>query len=283
MKLICTLLLGVTLFAFSNSSAQDLTVLGNAPTGLKIDGKLNEFTDTLTNYDKITKLYYHVAHDDKNLYVFLKANKQMEQNKILGGGVSISVNPTGKKKQIGIVTFPVMDATAMMTEMRTRMAQGGQGQTGDATRAQKTPEERKKEMEAARKATLVRLKEIKVEGFKDITEEKISIYNTYGIKTGINYDSKNALVYEVAIPLSLLNINDIDEFALNIKLNGIEIPEGGFGGGMGGRGMGGGGYGGMGGGGYSGGGGGQRSANSGMDFMSLFSPTEMWLKTKLNK
>lgn len=281
MKLIYTLLFGATLFAFNNTSAQDLTMVASAPVGLKIDGKLNEFTDSLTAYDKTTKLYYHVAQDDKNIYVFLKANKPMEQNKILAGGVSISVNPTGKKKQMGIVTFPLMDKNAMMTEMRNRFSQS-QRPAGDATtRVEKTPEQRQKEIEELRKASLAKLKEIKVEGFKEITEEKISIYNTYGIKTGINYDSKNALIYEVAIPLALLNLTANEEFALNIKLNGIEFPESGSG--MGGGGMGGmgGGYGG-GGGGY-GGGGGQRGGNSGMDYMSLFSPTEMWLKAKLSK
>lgn len=277
MKFIYALLLSTTLFTFNKSVAQDVLTLAKAPAGLKIDGKLNEFTDTLTNYDKITKLYYHVAHDDKNLYVFLKANKQMEQNKILAGGVSISVNTTGKKKQMGVVTFPVVDQKTIMTEMRNRFSQG-QRPTGDATtRVEKTPEERQKERDELRKATLAKLKEIKVEGIKEITEEKISIYNTIGIKTGINYDVKNALVYEIAIPLTLLNITGTDEFALNIKLNGIEFPEGG---------MGGGGYGGMGGG-YGGGGmggGGQRGgASSGMDFMSLFSPTEMWLKATISK
>ena len=121
MKFIYALLLSTTLFTFNKSVAQDVLTLAKAPAGLKIDGKLNEFTDTLTNYDKITKLYYHVAHDDKNLYVFLKANKQMEQNKILAGGVSISVNTTGKKKQMGVVTFPVVDQKTIMTEMRNRM------------------------------------------------------------------------------------------------------------------------------------------------------------------
>jgi hypothetical protein len=277
MKFIYTLLLTTILFASNKTVAQDVLNLAKAPTGLKIDGKLNEFTDTLTNYDKITKLYYHVAHDDKNLYVFLKANKQMEQNKILAGGVSVSVNTTGKKKQTGVITFPLVDQTTMMTEMRNRFSQGQRPSGDGTTRVEKTPEERQKERDELRKATLAKLKEIKVEGIKDIKEVKISIYNTYGIKTGINYDAKNALVYEIAIPLTMLNITNTNEFALNIKLNGIELPEGG---------MGGGGYGGMGGG-FGGGGmggGGQRGgANSGMDFMSLFSPTEMWLKVAISK
>jgi hypothetical protein len=282
MKLFYTLLFSITILAFNNTLAQDLTMVANAPTGLKIDGKLNEFTDSLTAYDKTTKLYYHVAHDEKNIYVFLKANKLTEQSKIMAGGVSISVNPTGKKKQLGIITFPVVDRNALMTEMRNRFSQGQRSGGGDATsRVEKTPEERQKERDDLRKATLAKLKEIKIEGIKEITEEKISIYNTYGIKTGINYDLKNALIYEIAIPLALLNLTGNEEFALNIKLNGIEIPEGGFGGGGG---YGGGGYGGGGGGfGGGGGGGGQRSGGGGVDYMSLLSPTEIWLKAKLTK
>ena len=276
MKLIYTLLLSVIVFSFHKTSAQDLTIIATAPTGVKVDGKLNEFTDSLTAYDKTTKLYYHVAHDDKNMYVFLKANRQMEQNKILAGGVSISVNNTGKKKQTGIITFPIMDAAAMLTEMRSRFSQGqGQRPAGDAaTRVEKTPEERLKERDDLRKSSLAKLKEIKIEGIEGVTEPKISIYNTIGIKTGINYDANNALVYEIAIPLTMLNISGNQEFALNIKLNGIEFPEGG---------MGGGGYGGYGGGGYGGSSSQRGGASSGMDFMSLFSPTEMWLKASFSK
>jgi len=169
----------------------------------------------------------------------------------------------------------------------------GQSRDG-AQRTEKSPEERKADKIAMQKKILGSLKEIKISGLKDITVESISIYNTYGIKTGMNYTDNNALVYELAIPLNLVDVNlaNDPEIAINIKLNGLEIPEtgnsnnsGGYGGmSGGGMGMSGGGYGGgmgaaggMGSGGYGGG----PSAGAGRDIAGLFTPTEFWIKTKL--
>jgi hypothetical protein len=265
------LLVGV-FFLINPLFAQNTEVIANAPDQLKIDGKLIEFSDSLVNYDKTTKLNYALAHDAKNLYVFIKAIGKAEQNKIMAGGISISVNASGKKKASSTITFPVVDRAAMMAEMKNRVGQPRDG----SQRVERTPEEKKAERIAMQKKVLGGLKEIKISGLKDISLESISIYNTYGIKTGINYNDKNALVYELAIPLELVNVtlaND-PEISINIKVNGLEIPEtssggGGFGGG--GMAMG------MGGGGFSGG------RPGGADISSMFTPTEFWIKTKFAK
>jgi hypothetical protein len=277
------LLIGGLLIA-NSLKAQNTELIAIAPSQVKIDGKLVEFSDSLANYDKATKLNYAFTHDANNLYVFIKAIGQAEQNKIMAGGISISVNATGKKKAISTITFPIVDRVAMMAEMRNRMSQSG----NSGQRTEKTAEERKADKIAMQKKILGGLKEIKINGFKDISVESISIYNTYGIKTGMNYTDKNALVYELAIPLNLVDVTlaKDSEIAINIKLNGLEIPEtsnsnngGGYSGmSGGGMGMGGGGYGG---GMVSGGYGGGPSAGAGRDIASLFTPTEFWVKTKL--
>ncbi|OAQ38002.1 hypothetical protein A5893_16675 [Pedobacter psychrophilus] len=259
--------------------AQDVIEIPTSNATIKIDGKLLEFSDSLVNYDKTTKLNYAFTHDQNNLYVFLKANKQMEGNKIMAGGVSVSVNATGKKKAVSAITFPIVDRTAMMAEMRNR------GNRNSENTTQKTPEERAKERTEIRQKTLTGLKEIKVTGFSDITVESISIYNTYGIKTGINYNDKNALIYELAVPLKLVGLDaaNANEFAINIKLNGIEMPEMGGGGGGFGGGMGGDGVRSSSGGSGNFGGGARTGAQGGSDYMSLFSPTDFWVKAKLVK
>ncbi len=271
-------LLSVLLFT-SSLIAQDALEIPTSKSAVKIDGKLTEFSDSLANYDKTTKLYYAFTHDQNNLYVFLKANKPMEGNKIMAGGVSVSVNATGKKKAVSAITFPIVDRTAMMAEMRNRGNRNGENTT------QKTPEERAKERTEMRQKTLTSLKEIKATGFSDITVESISIYNTYGIKTGINYNDKNALIYELAIPLKLVGLDatTANEFAINIKLNGIEIPENTGSGGFGGGGDGGRTFSGGGGGGSYVGGSGRSGGQGSSDYMSLFSPTDFWVKAKLVK
>lgn len=52
------------------------------------------------------------------------------------------------------------------------------------------------------------LRGIKVVGFKDIEGDMITTSNTYGIRTAINYDDKDYLVCEAAIPLKFFHADD---------------------------------------------------------------------------
>lgn len=258
----------------NQSSAQEMIPL--APANVKIDGKLEEFSDSLGNYNKASKLNYAFAHDANNLYVFIRAHGQQEQSKIMAGGISVSVNNKGKKKETSTVTFPVIDRAAMMNEMRNRGAQNRDN--GSARPAEHTPEERAAVRIEMRKRMLTQYKEIKVSGLEGISMESVSIYNTYGLKVGINFDVQNNLIYELAIPLKLVKVNLDKEIAINIKLNGLEMPENrGHGEGedrpMGGFGSGrsfGGGY----------GGGGRYGGAQGGDFSSMFTSTDFWVKAK---
>ncbi|MBK0381973.1 hypothetical protein I5M32_03290 [Pedobacter sp. SD-b] len=270
-------------FSTLGLKAQDIVKIPLAPSTIKIDGKLLEFGDTLANYDKSTKINYAFAHDDKNLYVFVKINGQTEQNKMMAGGLSVAINDKGKKKAVSSITFPVVDRTAMMAAMKSR------GTRNRESTVQKTPEERAKEKQAMREEMLLGLKEIKIKDLKDISVESISIYNTYGIKTGISYNANNALIYEMAVPLKLVGLDakSTDEFAINMKLNGMQMPDNGAGdNGYGGRErLGDGGFGGgreIGGGGRSYGGGGAGRQREGLDYSSLFTPTDFWVKARLN-
>ena len=104
------------------------------------------------------------------------------------------------------------------------------------------------------------LRGIKVEGFKDVEYDIITTANTYGIKTGLNYDVAGNLICELAIPLKFFHadIHSKNEWLFNVKINGFVPPAGqnsaasttgrGSMGGGGRGGMGGGGRGGMGGG-----------------------------------
>lgn len=273
------LVYSVIALAVNQSFAQEIIPV--APANLKIDGKLDEFSDSLANYDKSSKIHYAFAHDANNLYVFIKASGQQEQSKIMAAGISISVNNKGKKKETSTITFPVVDRAAMMSEMRNR---GAQSRDNGGARTERTPEERAAMRMEMRKKMLSQYKEIKVSGLEGISMESVSIYNTYGLKEGINFDAQNNLIYELAIPLKLVNVSLDNEVAINIKLNGIEIPENGGGGGFHGGEGGGEGRpsGGFGGGGFGGGGfgGGRPAGGQGGDFSSMFTSTDFWVKAK---
>lgn len=274
-----------------------------APDGIKIDGKLTEWGFDFQAYNKATKVYYTMANDGKNLYLVVKSKDKINITKILGGGISLTINTADKKKDKDafIITFPIPTARNAMRGMRGGFRGGfGGGQT-------QTPEQIDSITRASHKTALGLIREIGVVGFKDITDSTISIYNEYGIKAAAGFDEEDSFVCELAVPLKLLSLSaeDPKEFAYDLKLNGVNMGNrnrdnggegGGFGGNAGGRNGGGGGGapgggfggGGFGGGGFGGGGGGRNGGgggnNSGISMMEeLTTATDFWGKYILAK
>jgi hypothetical protein len=257
------------LMSITEASAQkntDISAGVKAPAGIKVDGKHTEW-GTLPAYNKSTTLRYTLANDANNLYLAITTTDQPNINKLLGGGLTLSVNRQGKKNEedAAVIEYP------MAGQFNARSFRGGRGgRQGDAALDTAA-------IIAARKQAITAAKELSITGVKEITDTLVSIYNTYGIKTGITIDNNGSLYYELAVPLKLLELSaeKATEIAYNIKLNGIQ-----FGGGNrqpGGNRQGGGRQGGGdGGGGFNfGGGGGQ--------FMELMTPTDFWGKYKLAK
>ncbi|WP_158992562.1 hypothetical protein [Mucilaginibacter sp. L196] len=249
--------------------------IGNvwAPTAVKIDGKLTEWGESLKAYNKNVQLWYSIANDDKNIYLVIKSTDLDNNNKILAGGISFTLNTEGKKKTKNAftITFPIIKRTGGgRTGHGGRRGGFGQDDTPD-TAAIVTQQNQ----------ALATSKEISAIGFADITDTLVSIYNEYGIKAAANIDNKGVLVYELAVPLRLLKIaiDNQKELAYNIKINGLALSgSGGFGGnssfGGGGRS---GGSGSGSGGGFGGGFGGGKST----DVSDMMSPTDFWGKYTL--
>jgi hypothetical protein len=240
------------------------------PANVKVDGNLKEWDDTFQAYNKTTKLFYSVSNDDKYIYLVVKSIDIPNNAKIIAGGITLTINTEGKKKDKGAysLTFPVIEKA---TRQRGAGGRGGIGrQPGVAPDSATIAAQHKKTVESS--------KEIKVSGFKDITDTLISIYNEYSIKAAIGYDAIGNYDYEAAIPLKLLNVSadSPKEIAYNIKINGLQMPAGfgGFGGADGGGGgFGGGGRGGAGGGGNRGGG---NITPGGRNDPEMYSPTDFW-------
>jgi hypothetical protein len=225
--------------------------------------------------NKTTQLNYTLSNDDKNLYLVIKSTDNINNNKIMMGGITLSVNPNGKKKEKeGVsITYPVIarqqrgqgGGQSFVGGAQGQGAQGGQRLQGASADSAAL---------ARRKQQLAAVKEIKVFGIKDVTDSLISIYNEYEILAAANFDEKGAFVYELAVPLKSLGLTaNSKEFAYNIKINGRQ-----FGGGFGGGDR-------QGGGGFGGGapnviqvGGGR----GGFD-PSMFLPTDFWGKYSLAK
>lgn len=281
-------LLTFALYAQKMPDVQATSML--APTNVRIDGKANEWGDTFAAENKRTALFYTMANDDKNLYLIIKGVGAQNVNKIMAGGISFTINTEGKKreKEGMTVTYPVINR---VQPQRGQGQAGGGGQMGGLrvaggnmggmsfgagqNRPALSQAQRDSMATAQHKTRLSAVKEIKVQGFKSITDSLISIYNEYGVKTVASFDQSGAMIYEIALPLELLglSVENPKEFVYQLKVNGLTLP--GFSGGGGGnRGGGGGGgfvvVGGSAGGGFGGGGGG--------NFQDMTSPTDFWGK-----
>ena len=95
-----------------------------APT-VKVDGKLTEWESRFKANNKSTNLTYTIANDAKNLYLAIQSKEVTNNNKIMLGGITLTVNPTGKKndKDGFKLTYPVINR---------RRGPGGGGSGGTA-------------------------------------------------------------------------------------------------------------------------------------------------------
>jgi hypothetical protein len=266
----------------------------SAPANLRIDGKYTDWNDTYAAENKRTEVFYSLANDDKNLYLVLKSVTSAAASKIMLGGITFTINTQGKKKEKDAisVTYPLV--------VRTRNQGGRNGQFqgqrtggipgGGQNRTQQTQQQRDSASAVQRKTALATVKEIKISGFKAITDTLVSIYNEYGLKAVGSFDQHGAFVYELAIPLSLLELSAADgkDFAYQIKLNGMTATN--FGGNNNGgavsvSGNPGGNFGGNGGGNGGGrpNGGGNFAASTSINMQDLMTPTDFWGKYTLLK
>jgi uncharacterized membrane protein YgcG len=234
----------------------------------KVDGNVAEWGTDFKAYNKAVKLFYTLANDDKYLYLVTKSTDPINNRKIEMGGVTINVNTANKKsdKDAFSVTYPSITRTG-----RGGWGGGGGGRNrnggfGNGNRGEVLSDSAQKaQTEEAHKTFIASAKEIKVLGFKEITDTLISIYNEYSIKSMVGYDESGAMLCEIAIPLKALGLSAATpkEFSYQILLNGLQLPNGGgFGGG---------------------GGGGRGGRGGGGGFSEIMAPTDFWGKYTLAK
>lgn len=221
---------------------------------LKVDGKTNDWHTPLQAENRNTGLAYTLANDDRNLYLMIQANDRKNNAKIMLGGISFAVNTDDEKDRDKAynITFPVVNSSG--TDLR------GAVRVSREERGISAAERDSMEMVTGN-AQLDTLKYIAVDGFKDIADSVVSIYNSYGLKAAARFDRKGRYSYELAIPLKLLGLSpaDTQEFAYNIRLNGA--PEGNTNQGYG-----------------------RRRGNFGrgnIDMLDMLSPTDFWGKYTL--
>ncbi|MBD1394035.1 hypothetical protein [Mucilaginibacter glaciei] len=285
--LFCALTMAIT--GTANAQSNKPGNMLAPPARVLVDGSLKEWGDSLRYINDEKKIPYTLANDQENLYVAIRISDRTEQARILNAGITISIDPKGKKKEAFTMTFPLSDP-GTKTQLGYR-----KDDNGDLSQ---------QDRDELMRERITTLRNIKVTGFKDVAYEMITTSNTYGFKAAVDYDKDGKLVCEAAIPLKFFHADSPskNEWAFNFKINGVqkpaaggpggENPGGGMGGGRGGRGGGGGmggggmggGRGGMGGGGRGGRGGARgNSESNSFDRSELFKSVDFWEKFYLAK
>jgi hypothetical protein len=171
---------------------------------VQVDGFITDWKDSLNLYNEETKLFYSLSNDHENIYISIKNNSQVGLTKIIARGISFSANYESNKKTPPTVTFPILDRTP----------------------GKKVIETEQPEPKEIQKRIISKIKEINVEGFKELVDGGISLYNTYGIKAATAFDEKNNMIQEFAIPLRLLGIEagSTELITYRIRINGFQGP-----------------------------------------------------------
>lgn len=200
-----------------------------APAGVKIDGKITEWTGKLQARNKAVDVTYAVANDDENLYLVMQATKPRIVTKIIDVGTTLIINNNGKKKadakESVTITYPlleVMPAQRMLwyagAKAKPETAYSAALAQSDTTQYSTTPVDSL--VTIANNLFDINAKMIQITGISSIKEPAISVYNEEHIKAAARFDNLGVYTYELAIPLRYLGLTTENpkEFSYSIRL-----------------------------------------------------------------
>jgi hypothetical protein len=194
MKLSSYLYLGLFVIGAGCSSSRNSQSSDNTPSAtplqqaLTIDGSDKDWTKPLPGYSKTENFSYEIANDAENLYVLISTKDQLEQQKIIQGGMTVWVNTKADKSQ----------ATAMGIGYPLDSRNDPDRNLLNEAQPNRQP----------RHVTLEDKKDYALYGFGAASEVGNFAYaddtNPQGIRLRMDYNSAGELIYEAAIPLTTL-------------------------------------------------------------------------------
>jgi len=187
-----------------------------APAKVRIDGKGNEWVNKFQAYNHATDIFYTLCNDDDNLYLVIKAVEPGPIRKILGGGVTFTIQKSLKNddKNAVSITYPtyniLKEEIGISVDLHTN--ENIDTLSKDVKKIQQDHNKQIGEM-----CGLIRVTGI--EGLDTL----ISAYNNDGVMAAGMFDIKEAYTFELRIALKRLSLsaNDAARFAYHIKLNGL--------------------------------------------------------------
>lgn len=179
---------------------------------LTIDGNSLDWQEPLDNYNSETQLAFALSNDQNNLYMIIESLDEITTRKLLGGGITLNINTSGKKKEGVKLLFlgmhqpslnPVKDDTTIENKIPAR-----------------NNNENPKEW-ATHEGEASGLKTIQVSGFKTIPNGSLTIPNQQGIQVAAAFNKQKDYICELSIPLDLLDFKGKNPGAIayDIKIN----------------------------------------------------------------
>jgi len=183
-----------------------------APAIVKIDGKPTEW-GILQAYNHATEIFYTMANDDENLYLVVQATDQDIINRIMGGGVTLHIQPLEKNtdNEAISVKYPVLEKRTSVTFILNR------GIVLDTT-----PKIADSVMAANNKRLEQFCRWITVKGIKGL--DTLSVYNEDHIKAVAAFNNRRVYTFELSISLKQLGCsqNNRTTFSYHITLDGLK-------------------------------------------------------------
>jgi hypothetical protein len=89
-----------------------------APAGIKTDGRAAEWNNTFQAYNRATEISYTLANDADNLYLVCQATEVEVIQKMLVGGITLTVSATDKNSTLTPVkvTYPIIPWTSVQID-----------------------------------------------------------------------------------------------------------------------------------------------------------------------
>ncbi len=179
-----------------------------APTDIKIDGKSTEWNNQFQAYNKSTSIFYTMANNNDNLYLFVQATTNIIIDKILSGGITLTITSANNKSATPVtVTSPILPRS---------------GRGPIVVKLRDTEKLTDADLTALNQGLTNNFKELGISGITNLSDPSISVYNELGIKASAEIDISKGYNYELVIPIKYITqlIGAMGSFNYNIKLNG---------------------------------------------------------------
>ncbi|MGZ3884738.1 MAG: hypothetical protein ACXVPQ_01020 [Bacteroidia bacterium] len=206
-RLILSLLCACSLSGFSQLDVSTAKWKNN----VKTDGFATEWNLPLGFFNSETKLFFAAANDSSTLYLCFQCNDENAQVKINCAGMKVELSSKGKNKFDASVSFP-------LTDSKSRFA-------GDDLIAGKTPN-----ISTLKTTFMVQNTNMDLHGFA--TQNGVMpLKDSAGISAAMNWDQRNVMTYELAIPFKELfgagfTPADLEKvITLTVEVNGVTKTE----------------------------------------------------------